>query len=105
MQFFKTMLAVVIAVLIVVFALANRDPVDVNLWGGLVWSPPLGYLLIFVFLIGWLPAWLLHRTSKWRLGRRIERTEQQLATERTLNRPPPAQPRPVDTAPPPAETL
>ena len=105
LQFARTLFAVVIAVLVVVFALTNRQPVDVNLWGGLVWSPPLGYLIIAVFLLGWLPAWLLHRYSKWSLGRRINRTEQQLQTERNLNRSATINSLPSETPVPPSDSL
>lgn len=105
LQFAKTIIAVVIAVLVVVFALANRQSVDVNLWGAQVWSPPLGYLIIAVFLLGWLPTWLLHRFSKWNLGRRINRTEEQLQTERSLYRTPAATPEPSESLLPPGDTL
>ena len=71
MQFLKTLFWVALAVVLVVFAANNWEPVSVGLWGGLRMDTKLPVLVISAFLIGFLPLYLVYRTMLWRLRRRV----------------------------------
>ena len=88
MQFLKTLLWVTLIVGLTVFAINNWVPVSVSLWGGLRLDTKLPALVIVAFVIGFLPLYLFHRTTAWRMRRRIMSLES-------------AQ-RPVPFSPPPA---
>lgn len=71
MQFLKTLVLIMIAVVFVVFAYNNWQAVTVDLWGGLELVTKLPVLLLLTFLAGLLPVWAYHRTAIWRLKRRL----------------------------------
>ena len=75
MQFLKTLVLIMIAVVLVVFAYHNWQAVTVDLWGGLELVTKLPVLLLLTFLAGVLPAWAYHRTAMWRLKRRLATLE------------------------------
>jgi len=75
MQFLKTLLWVLIAVLIALFSFRNWFDVTVNLWSDIQADIKLPILLFVVFLIGFLPTWSLMRTRIWGHRRRIEAME------------------------------
>ncbi len=75
MQFLKTLFWVVLAVALVVFSVNNWEPVSISLWGGLRMDTKLPVLVIGAFLLGFLPLYLLYRTTLWRLRRRIATLE------------------------------
>src|SRR5690554_6585713 len=75
MQFIKTLFWVILAVILVVFAVNNWTLASVQIWGDVRIDTKLPVLVIGAFLIGFVPLWLLHRTTKWRLGRRIKTLE------------------------------
>jgi len=75
MQFLKTLFWVLIAVLVALFASRNWSDVTINLWGDIQADIKLPVLLLFAFLLGFLPVWLLMRTRLWTLNRRIEAME------------------------------
>jgi uncharacterized integral membrane protein len=75
MQIVRTILWVLLAVILVLFAVNNWQPVEVRVWSTLVWEPPLAALPVIAFLAGLVPMWLIHRASKWRLRRRIANLE------------------------------
>jgi lipopolysaccharide assembly protein A len=77
MQFLKTLLWVLIAVVAVLFATWNWNPVPVNLWANLQADIKLPILLLVTFLIGWLPTWLIMRARIWTFKRRLEALERQ----------------------------
>jgi len=57
-----------------------RDSVAVRFWplrgeDNLLFEWPVAFVAIFFFLLGFLPTWLLHRSTKWRLARRIKALE------------------------------
>ena len=79
MQILRTVLWVLLAVVLVVFALYNGNLVEVQVWPTLIWEPPLAALTIMAFLLGLVPMWLVHRTVRWRLKRRIASLEMSLA--------------------------
>ena len=72
MQFLKTLFWVVLAVVLVLFAITNWNMVTVNLWGGLQADIKLPLLVIGAFLVGFLPTWAIYRTRVWSLKRRLE---------------------------------
>ncbi len=71
MQFLKTLLWVLIAVLVAIIASNNWRDVTIDLWSNLQVDIKLPVLLLAVFLVGFLPAWLVMRGKLWRLKRRI----------------------------------
>lgn len=71
MQFLKTLLWVLIAVLVAIIASNNWRDVTVDLWSNLQADIKLPVLLLAVFLLGWLPTWMIMRGKIWRLKRRI----------------------------------
>ena len=79
MQFLKTLFWVLIAVAAMLFAFNNWNTVTVNLWGGLQLDTRLPLLLLAAFLIGLLPAMLLHRATRWSLTRKLNTMERALA--------------------------
>ena len=72
MQFLKTLFWVVLAIVLVLFAKANWSQVTINLWGGLQMDVKLPVLVLFAFLLGFLPTFLVYRGRVWGLKRRLE---------------------------------
>jgi len=99
MQFLKTLFWVILAIVLVLFAHANWQSVTLNLWGGLQADVKLPALVIFAFLIGFLPTLILYRARIWSLRRRLE------AQTHVANAPVPVRPaapsRPADNLAPP----
>ena len=75
MQFLKTLLWVLIAVVIALFASRNWSDVTLNLWGDIQADIKLPVLLFVVFLLGFLPTWLILRARIWSYSRRVEAME------------------------------
>ena len=75
MQFLKTLLWVLIAVVVALFASRNWSDVTLNLWGDIQADIKLPVLLLVTFLIGFLPTWLTMRARVWAHGRRMEAME------------------------------
>ena len=75
MQFLKTLLWVLIAVLVVLFSTRNWFDVTVSLWSDIQADIKLPILLLVAFLIGFLPTWSLMRTRIWSHRRRMEAME------------------------------
>ena len=71
MQFLKTLLWVMIAVLVAIIASNNWRDVTVDLWSNLQADIKLPVLLAVIFLAGFLPTWLVMRGKLWRLKRRV----------------------------------
>ena len=71
MQFLKTLLWVMIAVLVAIIASNNWRDVTIDLWSNLQADIKLPVLLATNFLAGLLPTWLVMRGKLWRLKRRI----------------------------------
>ena len=70
MQFLKTLLWVLAAVLVAIVAGNNWRDVTVDLWGNLEADIKLPVLLLAMFLLGFLPTWLVMRGKIWRWNRR-----------------------------------
>ena len=75
MQFLKTLFWVLIAVIVVLFASRNWSDVTLNLWNDIQADIKLPVLMLIVFLIGFLPTWLILRARIWSNRRRIEAME------------------------------
>ena len=75
MQFLKTLFWVLIAVLVALFASRNWSEVTVNLWGDIQADIKLPVLMLIIFLLGFLPTWLVLRARIWALDRRLDAME------------------------------
>ena len=87
MQFLRTLFWVVIAAFVAIIASENWRDVTLDLWGNLQADIKIPVLLIFVFLLGFLPTWLIMRGKIWRLKRRVAQEE-----VKPVPAPPPAAP-------------
>ena len=72
MQFLKTLFWVLVAVIVVLFASRNWTPVTLNLWGDIQADIKIPILLLIVFLLGFLPTWLMMRARIWAFRRRLD---------------------------------
>ena len=75
MQFLRTLFWALLVGIGVAFAFNNWTSVDLKLWGGLVAQVNLPVLLLVTFLLGFVPAYLIHRATKWRLRQRLASSE------------------------------
>ena len=75
MQFLKTLFWVLLAVAVALFASRNWFPVTLNLWGDIQADIKVPVLLGFMFLIGWLPTFLIYRARLWRQRQRLDSFE------------------------------
>ncbi len=75
MQFLKTLFWVLVAVILALFSFRNWFDVTLNLWGDIQADIKLPLLLLFAFLLGLLPAWLILSTRVWSHRRRLEAIE------------------------------
>lgn len=92
MQFLKTLFWVVIAVFLAILASRNWHDVTMNLWGDIQADIKLPILIGIVFLMGWLPTYLVHRARLWRVKSRLESFERQQAAARVIDPAPPIDP-------------
>lgn len=83
MQSVRTIIWIIVAVVLTIFAVANSQVVAVSVWPGYVAELPLSILIILVFLLGFLPPFLFNLGNRWRLGRQISMQEQVIAQLRT----------------------
>jgi uncharacterized membrane protein len=75
-QYVRIILWVVLLFGVLVFSWANWDQrVAVTIWDELIIETNAPALMITTFLLGFLPLWFLHRTSRWRLNRRVRSLE------------------------------
>ena len=87
MQFLKTLLWVLIAVVVVLFATRNWSDATLNLWGDIQADIKLPVLLLVVFLLGFLPTWLIMRARVWSHRRRLEAMERNRVAALQAERP------------------
>jgi uncharacterized membrane protein YciS (DUF1049 family) len=83
MQFLKTLFWVVIAVFLAILASRNWHDVTLNLWGDIQLDIKLPILIGLMFLLGWLPTYLIYRAQLWRQRQRLVNAERQQAALRT----------------------
>jgi putative membrane protein len=84
MQFLRTTFWVAIAVILAIVASHNWRDVTLDLWGNIQVDIKMPVLLILVFLVGFLPPFLILRARLWQMRRRLESLERAHAV------PPPA---------------
>lgn len=76
MHIVRTIVWILLLVALGIFSWANWDPrITVYIWQGIVVDTRLPAIVILAFLLGFVPIWLLHRTSKWQSRRRIATLE------------------------------
>jgi uncharacterized membrane protein YciS (DUF1049 family) len=83
MQFLKTLFWVVIAVFLAILASRNWHDVTLNLWGDIQLDIKLPILIGLMFLLGWLPTYLIYRAQLWRQRQRLVNAERQQAALRS----------------------
>lgn len=76
MQFLRTLFWVMIAAFVAIIASENWRDVTLDLWGNLQADIKIPVLLTLVFLLGFLPTWLIMRGKIWRLKRRLAQEDQ-----------------------------
>lgn len=79
MQFLRTAFWVVIAVAAALFFKANNKPLDIKIWGDIVWETRVWFPIFLAFLLGALPFWIMARVTRWRLRRQVQGSERALA--------------------------
>ncbi len=77
MQFLRTLFWVVIAAFLAILATRNWHDVTLNLWGDIQADIKVPVLLGFMFLLGWLPTFLIYRARLWRAHQRLDSFERQ----------------------------
>ena len=75
MNFLRTLFWVVVAVSLAIFATRNWNNVTLNLWGSIQADIKLPFLLLVVFLIGFLPPYFIMRSRVWALRRKLALAE------------------------------
>lgn len=75
MQIVRTIVWALLLFALLAFSFFNWKPVEVQIWSNMVLETKLPALVIVAFLLGLVPMWLIHRTSKWRASRRISALE------------------------------
>lgn len=95
MQFLRTAFWVVIAVAAALFFKANNKPLDIKIWGDIVWQTKVWFPILLAFLIGALPFWIMARATRWRLKRRLDSAERALAAATAAATPAPPAPAPA----------
>jgi uncharacterized integral membrane protein len=91
MQIIRMLFWVLMLVALLVFTAFNWTSVEVKLWENMIVETKLPAIVIISFLIGLVPAWMIHRGTKWRLNRRIVALENAARTN-AANRPAPSTP-------------
>ena len=80
MQIIRTIVWVILLIALLLFSINNWQDVEIKIWEGLILQTKLPALVVFSFLLGLIPMWLLHKGSRWRLTRRIGVLESNVAT-------------------------
>jgi hypothetical protein len=99
MQFLRTAFWVILAVAVALFCKANNRPMDIKIWGDIVWETRIWFPLLIAFLIGAVPFWIGGRATRWRMKRKLDSTEKALATALAAVTPPPAPSPALDALP------
>ncbi|WP_335339065.1 MULTISPECIES: hypothetical protein [Sphingobium] len=66
------------AVAIALFCKANNRPTEIKIWGDIVWGTRIWFPILIAFLAGAVPFWIMARTTRWRMKRKLENTERAL---------------------------
>ena len=92
MQFLKTLFWVLVAVFVALLASRNWFDVTLNLWGDIQADIKAPVLLGLMFLLGFLPTFLIYRARLWAMRRRLDAHERQRAQQSAAAEP--AEPEP-----------
>lgn len=71
MRFLLILFWVVVAAFVTLFAADNWRDVTIDLWSNLQADVKIPVLLLFAFLLGFVPTWLTFRAKIWRLRNRV----------------------------------
>jgi lipopolysaccharide assembly protein A len=77
MRFLSTLFWALVAAIVALFSWVNWNPVGLRLWDTLELDIQLPLLLLIVFLLGFLPTWLVMRARLWSYRRRLEALDRQ----------------------------
>ena len=88
MRFLSTLFWALVAAIVALFSWVNWNPVGLRLWDTLELDIQLPLLLLIVFLLGFLPTWLVMRALVWSFRRRLEALDRQRVS--TASEPTPA---------------
>ncbi len=102
MQFLKIQFWCMLAFVAALFTYGNWTSVPIRLWGGMIAETNLPALLLFTFLVGFLPTFLYQHAVRWRLRQRLTTAERTIGELRVAAMAPatiePAAPPPVNTS-------
>ena len=87
MQFLRTLFWVVVAAFLSIIATTNWRNVTIDLWGGLQADVKIPVLMAVMFLIGFLPTYLILRSKLWRLKVKLANAERRTAEPVTVQEP------------------
>jgi len=79
MAFLRTLFWIVLTIVVVVFAVHNWQPVEIQLFGNLVWETKLPVPMLIAFLLGFVPLYIWHRTTRWHQNKKRVAAERALA--------------------------
>lgn len=85
MKVLRSIFWLVVVAAFAAFAASNWRPVELYVWQGMVLDTKLPALVIGAFLLGFVPMWLVHRTTRWRTQRRISSLEAALGKSSSLS--------------------
>src|SRR4051794_31406773 len=77
MRFLSTLFWALVAAIAALFSWVNWNPVGLRLWDTLELDIQLPLLLLILFLLGFLPTWLVMRARVWSFRRRLEALDRQ----------------------------
>jgi len=77
MKFLRTLFWVVLAVSLAIFANRNWSDVTLNLWGSIQADVKLPFLLLVIFLLGFVPPYLIMRSRLWTMKRKLALADRQ----------------------------
>ena len=93
MRVITTLIWVVITAALVAFIAMNWHTAAVNFWptqnGYLHFEWPIGFIALVSYLAGLLPMWLLHRTGRFLMSRKINSLENTVRQQAATPPPPP----------------
>ena len=100
MQFLKILFWCLLAFAAALFTYGNWSSIPIRLWSGMEALVRLPFLLLVLFLIGFVPTHLYHHAVRWRLRQRLVTCERELVDLRARPLPSPVLvAAPVDRAP------
>jgi lipopolysaccharide assembly protein A len=91
LRFLKILFWLILAVLVTLFAAQNWRDVTIDLWGDLQADIKIPLLILVIFLLGFLPTWLIYRTRLWRVQNRVTMPRRDLPAPATNDRPEPTE--------------